>query len=161
MDWETVWGSGEHLLPVQMGARALVMFLLALFMIRAGGIRMFGKKSALDHIIVIMLGAVMARGVVGASPFFSTVVAGAILILTNCLLAYGSRKNRLLARVIKGRPFVLYEDGRFIEKNLQKSNLCQEDIYESLRLEVKEESLEKVARVYIENNGRISFILKQ
>lgn len=161
MALETFWGNGEHLLPYQMGIRALVMFLLALVLIRLGGMRIFGKKSALDHIIVIMLGAVMARGIVGASPFFSTVVAGAILVLTNWLLAYSSRKSRRWSAWIKGRPLLLFHDGHFDEKNMRQSNLCRDDVLESLRLELQQENLEEVNKIYIENNGRLSFILKR
>lgn len=161
MSIEILWGSGEQLTPAQMGVRALVMFLLVLILIRLGGMRMFGKKSALDHIIVIMLGAVMARGVVGASPFLSTVVAGAVLVLTNWLLAWCSRKNKRMARMIKGEPFMLYHNGQFDEVNMRKSNLCTGDVLESLRLETGQESLDGIHKVIMENNGRISFIRKQ
>lgn len=161
MDITSIWGSGETLLPVQMGLRAFVMFLLALVLIRLGGIRIFGQKSVLDYIIVIMLGAIMARGVVGASPFIATVAAAAVLIFTNWLLAYGSRRSKWWSLLIKGRPYILFQNGSFNRKNMQRSNLAEEDIFESLRLEIGDETLQHIDKVFLENNGRISFVRKE
>lgn len=67
---EAILGSGEHLDPLQMATRALLLFFIALLLIRIGGLRIIGKKSGFDLAIVIMMGAVLARGIVGASPSF-------------------------------------------------------------------------------------------
>ena len=79
MDIKELFGSGEHLTALQMAVRAFIMFFITLALIRFGGMRIFGKKTAFDNILVIMLGAILARGVVGASPFFSTVAASAAI----------------------------------------------------------------------------------
>ena len=76
-----LWGEGDQLNALQMGIRAFLMFLIALLFIRLSGKRAFAKKSPFDNVIVIMLGAVLARGVVGASPFFSTVAAAAMMMM--------------------------------------------------------------------------------
>ncbi|MER3497356.1 MAG: hypothetical protein C4308_01320 [Chitinophagaceae bacterium] len=88
MDLQQIFGSGEHLLPGQMAARAFVIFFITLALIRIGGMRIFGQKTAFDSILVIMLGAVLARGIVGASPFFSTVAAGVTFIIVHKILAW-------------------------------------------------------------------------
>jgi hypothetical protein len=51
------------------------------------GLRTFAKQSTFDNIIVILLGAVLARGVVGASPFWSTV--GASVVMGSYASGYG------------------------------------------------------------------------
>jgi uncharacterized membrane protein YcaP (DUF421 family) len=66
---QTLVGEGEKLTVLQMSVRAFVMFIITLVLIRFAGLRTFAKQSSFDNIIVIMLGAVLARGVVGASPF--------------------------------------------------------------------------------------------
>jgi uncharacterized membrane protein YcaP (DUF421 family) len=161
MSIELLWGEGDQLSPVQMALRAFVMFLVALILIRLGGMRIFGKKSALDHIIVIMLGAVMARGIVGASPFGSTIVASAVMIFLNTLLAWISNRHGLLNKFIKGVSIVLYEDGQIQWQNLKRTRLSESDLRESLHLETNAEHFDQVEKAYLETNGRISFILKK
>ena len=70
MNITEIFGSGEDLSPMQMAARAFVMFFIALLLIRLAGMRVFGIRTAFDNILVIMLGAILSRGVAGSSPFF-------------------------------------------------------------------------------------------
>ncbi|MBV9962879.1 MAG: hypothetical protein JO072_11595, partial [Parafilimonas sp.] len=65
------FGEGEHLNVLQMSVRTFFTFILLMLLIRLAGMRTFAKRSAFDNIIVILLGAVLARGVVGASPYWS------------------------------------------------------------------------------------------
>jgi len=76
INMDSFFGSSEDLTMLQMGSRAFIMFIIALFLVRLGGIRILGRKSGVDFVIIIILGAVLARGIVGASPFLSTVFAG-------------------------------------------------------------------------------------
>jgi uncharacterized membrane protein YcaP (DUF421 family) len=158
---ELLWGEGDQLSPVQMAVRAFVMFLVALVLIRLGGLRIFGKKSALDHIIVIMLGAIMARGIVGASPFGSTIAASAIMIFLNMVLAWICNRHKPLNKFIKGTSVVLYEDGQIQWGNLKRTRLSESDLIESLHLETNSEHFDRVEKAFLETNGRISFILKK
>jgi heme A synthase len=66
---QTLVGEGKELTILQMSVRAFAMFIIYVVLIRIAGLRTFAKQSTFDNIIVIMLGAVLARGVVGASPF--------------------------------------------------------------------------------------------
>jgi uncharacterized membrane protein YcaP (DUF421 family) len=156
----SLWGSGEQLAPLPMAIRAAVMFLIALILIRLGGLRIFGKKSGLDHVIVIMLGAVLARGVVGASPFFSTVVAALIMVLINRALAWFCQKSKRFNNLIKGKAITLIENGQIKRDEMHSANLSESDLLESLRLETNKESFKDIEKAFLETNGRISFILK-
>lgn len=157
---ETLIGSGEALSALQMSVRALILFLIALVLIRLGGMRIFGKKSAFDNVIVIMLGAVLARGVVGASPLWSTVAAAATMVAINKILAWLAARSSKVNKLLKGEALVLYESGAIVWSNMRKAALSHSDLLESLRLETNCESLEKVEKACMETNGRISFILK-
>lgn len=155
-----LWGEGEHLDILQMSVRAFVMFFIALLLIRLGGMRIFGKRSAFNTIIIIMLGAVLARGIVGASPYWSTVAASAVMIGINRGLAWLSERYIGINNLIKGKPLLIYESGHILWKNMRIAALTESDLMESLRLEIKEPSLDHIEKAYMETNGRISFITK-
>ena len=102
MNITDIFGSGEDLSPTQMAIRAFVMFFIALMLIRLAGMRIFGIKTAFDNILVIMLGAILSRGIVGASPFFSTVAAAAAMILVHKFLAWLAMKHEWVGKIVKG-----------------------------------------------------------
>jgi uncharacterized membrane protein YcaP (DUF421 family) len=96
----------------------------------------------------------------GASPFLATVAAAAAMIVVHRLFGLLS-SNRILETLIKGTPLTLYKDGRILSNNLRRASLTEEDLKESLRLETKGTSLEKIETACLETNGRISFVLKK
>ncbi|CAL1517819.1 YetF domain-containing protein [Chitinophaga sp. MM2321] len=158
---DILFGHGEHLTILQMSCRAFIMFFITLALIRLGGMRIFGKKSSFDTIIVIMMGAILARGVIGASPFFATVAASVVMVVIDRILAWLSMKSYKVACIIKGEPILLYENDKIIWENMKLTSLSKEDLLESLRLETNESSLEFIECARMETNGRISFVLKK
>jgi uncharacterized membrane protein YcaP (DUF421 family) len=156
----TIFGQGEDLTILQMSARAIVMFFISLLLIRLGGMRVVGKRSAFDTIITITMGSVLARGVVGASPFFSTIGAATCMIAINRLLAWGGCAHSAFDGLVKGKALLLYKDGEILWHNMKLAALSKADLVESLRLETKSEDLSRIQKAYLETNGRISFILK-
>jgi uncharacterized membrane protein YcaP (DUF421 family) len=154
-------GSGQHLTALQMSIRAFTMFIIMLVLVRLAGMRTFAKKSSFDNIIVIMLGAILARGVVGASPYWSTVAASVVMVAMHRIIAWMSVKNRKFEKLVKGVSIKLYQNGTLLNKNLEKTGMSKNDLHESLRLETKKPTLSEVDTAFMETNGRISFILKE
>lgn len=157
---ESLFGSGEDLSMIQMGIRAFIMFMVALFLVRLGGIRMLGRKSGVDFVIIIMLGAVLARGIVGASPFMSTVFAGAVMIMVNKILVQVSARLPYLGNLVKGKPAVLYKNDQIQWDQMDRLGVSRTDLLTSLRLETHSIHLDEVDIAIMEPNGRISFTLK-
>lgn len=157
----TFIGEGEQLNVLQMCVRTFILFFVALLLMRIGGMRIFGKRSALDNIIVIMLGAVLARAIVGASPLVPTIAAGAVMILLHKVLSYIAVKNERVFNIVNGNPLVLYKDNQILWHNMRKGSISQHELMESLHLETKKIVLDDIDIAFLETNGRISFILKE
>jgi len=156
--WRSVFGEGESLGAWQMSARAMVMFFIALALVRVAGMRTFGRRSAFDHIVVIMLGAILARGVVGASPYGSTVAAGVAIVVVHRILAQLCRVAPWLERYLKGEHRVLYRGGVIDERAMARSGLTGYDLIEGVRHSANVDSLDEIAAAYIESNGEISAV---
>ena len=87
MDWLTnILGLNEHdLKSYQMVARAIIMFFSGLTLLRMSVIRMLGKQSAFDHLTVLVLGAIMGRGIVTNQSLGGTLLAALTIIFTSSL----------------------------------------------------------------------------
>ena len=158
MDINELFGNGQNLTALQMAVRAFIMFFIALALIRIGGMRIFGKKTAFDNILVIMLGAVLARGVVGASPFFSTVAAASVMVVVHKILALLAMKYIWIGKIVKGIHRSLYKDGKMNLKNMRIATISKDDLMEGVRLQIHSNSLDNVKEVYIEKNGQVSVV---
>ena len=160
MNINEIFGSGENLTALQMAARAFVMFFIALFLVRIGGMRIFGKKTAFDNILVIMLGAILSRGVTGASPFFSTVAAGAAMVVVHKVLAWLAMKHIWVGKIVKGYRHSLYKNGEIDYKNLRKTSISEDDLMEGVREELHTDSFDEVKEIFMEKTGEISVVKK-
>jgi uncharacterized membrane protein YcaP (DUF421 family) len=160
MDINELFGSGENLSPLQMGVRAFIMFFITLALIRLGGMRIFGKKTAFDNVLVIMLGAVLARGVVGASPFLSTIAASAVMVIIHKILALLAMKHVWIGKIVKGIHRSLYKDGEMNRENMRIATISKDDLMEGVRLEINSDNLDDVKEAVIEKNGQVSVIKK-
>lgn len=159
--WNNLLGEGENLTMYQMAFRALIIYFATLILIRISGIRILGKRSALDNIIIILLGAVLARAVEGASPIPSTIAAATVIVFANKILTRLSLSNKVIRYLCNGGKVVLFEGGKILCDNLKKADVSKADLMESLRLETNGEDLDKVEKATLEGNGRISFVLKE
>jgi len=156
----TLFGEGKELDTLQMTCRAIVAFFLTLIMIRIAGIRTFGKKSAFDNVIVILLGSIFSRVVVGASPFIPTTIACTAFVLVHRLLAWISLYNDTIGGWVKGEASTLYADGKRNRKNMRNAVISEKDLHESIRHQLHEDSFEHVQAIIQERNGEISIIKK-
>jgi len=137
-----------------------VIFILALVLIRISGRRSFGLHMPLDNIITIMLGAVLSRALVGASDFLAVLAACTLIVLIHRSVAWILVHHPKISRIVEGEKILLFEEGHFLKKNMDKAQVCQEDILQGVRKSALTGDLSKIERVFIERNGEISSIKK-
>ena len=155
-----IFGQGFNLNILQMTARAVVIFFIALILIRFTGMRMFGIKSAFDICVTIILGAVLARAIVGASPFIPTVVSSLGLVVVHRVIASISVNNQWMSHLVKGIPHSLYKNGQLNETNLKKCLLSFGDLMEEVRITLHQNTLDDIEEIFMERSGKISVIRK-
>ncbi|MFT4152614.1 DUF421 domain-containing protein [Parafilimonas sp.] len=156
-----LFGEGENLNMFQMCVRAFTMFIIMLILIRFAGMRTFAKRSPFDTIVTIMLGAILARGVVGASGYVNTIVASGVIVVMHRVVAWLSVKSRKFEKLVKGTYIKLYNNGALIQDALERTGMSENDLHESLRLETRKLTLAEIDTAFLETNGRISFILRR
>jgi uncharacterized membrane protein YcaP (DUF421 family) len=153
-------GEGNDPNPYQMAIRAFIIFIIALVFLRLSGRRTFGMFSPFDNVISVLLGAVLSRAVIGASPFFSTIIAALVIVFLHRLFAWIALYNDVFGSLIKGNAKLIYKDGKIIRNNMKRFDITDKDLIEGIRLQGNVESLDEINSAYVERDGRISVTKK-
>jgi len=150
----------EELSLLQVTFRAIVVFVLAIAIVRCADKRFLSRKTAFDIVLGLILASVLARAINGSAPFVATIVASFVLVLAHRLLADVSCRWHWVGKLIKGNDNLIIADGRLDEKALKKHNFSKRDLMEYLRLEGVDK-IEDVASARLERSGDISVIRKE
>jgi uncharacterized membrane protein YcaP (DUF421 family) len=145
----------------QMGLRAVLVYLFAIFVVRVGSKRFMGRNSAFDLLLGIMLGSVLSRGITGQAPLLGSMVAGGVLLLMHWLLGALACNLPGFGTLIKGRPRILVREGQVDEAAMTRSHIGRHDLQEALRTQGRCDDLEEVDLATLERNGNISIIPKK
>jgi uncharacterized membrane protein YcaP (DUF421 family) len=156
-----IFGEGKDLSTLQMCDRAIVIYFIALLFLRISGRRTFGKKTAFDNTIAIILGAILSRAVVGASDFVPTVACSLVLVLIHRALAWLSIRSKMVTHLVEGKSIPLYQDGKLETDHLTKSLINREELLGDVRLNANIGTIEEADQVYMETNGEISVVKKK
>jgi uncharacterized membrane protein YcaP (DUF421 family) len=156
-----VLGEDHHLTAFNMCIRAVTSFVIALVLLRISGRRSFGMQTAVDNVVAILLGAVLARGVVGASPFMATIAASATLALLHRLCGWLAFYSRHFGRLVKGDVKLVYSDGKMVRKNMRHCMVSERDIMEGIRIATHRDNLHNIDKIYVERDGKISVVMQE
>jgi uncharacterized membrane protein YcaP (DUF421 family) len=158
-----IWALGlneEELGVRHMVVRAIVVFAIAVTIVRLGEKRFISENTAFDVILGVMLGSVVSRAITGQSPFVPTLCAAFVLVGLHWLLAQIAFRSSRFGTLIKGNTRVLIRDGSVDWDAMSRSNLSRDDLLGALRLQASLSDWEKVKEARLERNGEISVIRK-
>ncbi len=142
----------------QMALRALVVYLVAIIMVRLGDKRFIGKSTALDVILGFMLGSILSRAITGSSPFFPTLGAAVVLVMMHWAFAVAAFRWSRFGTLVKGRKRQLVRDGHIEWGEMKAGQISHEDLLSALRAAGGGEDLDQVDAAYLERSGDISVI---
>lgn len=143
----------------QMAARAILVYLAAIVLVRLGEKRFLGKFAALDVILGFMLGTVLAGAITGSSGYFETILGSAlVLVLMHWLFAALAYRSERFADVVKGTDHVLVRDGEIRWDAMQASHITEKDLMMAVRISAQLTNLKQIAEVRLERNGDVSVI---
>ncbi len=152
-------GSEKDLTALQMGARALVVYVVILAIVRLGKKRFMGRATAFDVIVGIVLGSIASRAITGNAPMVPAMTAAAVVMALHWGFSAVAVRWGLFGRIIKGRSRPLVVDGVVDEDALCDAHMTTRDLMEALR----EQGLSEVARVAearLERDGSVSVVTK-
>lgn len=148
----------DELTAEQMALRAVLTFVVTVAIIRVGHKRMFGKATAFDLVVAIMVGSVMSRAITNASGLLGMWLAGFVLILLHRMMANLAYRYARFGPLIKGHPALLVEDGHVNETAAKAGGVDRLDLEQALREKGSEPDLSRVRLAYVERDGAISVV---
>jgi uncharacterized membrane protein YcaP (DUF421 family) len=138
--------------------RAIVVFAFVLLLTRVIGKRELGSLQPFDLILLIVLGDALQQGLTqdDYSLTGAVLVVGTIAVLQVGVSWLGYRFPRVRP-ILEGEPIIVVQDGKVIERNLDRERLTVEELAEEARRQ-QIAHLSEVRFAILETSGTISFI---
>ena len=159
-----ILGSGveaAHRDTLQVCARAILVFMFAVVMVRMAKRRFMSDMTALDVILGIMLGSILSRTINGPSPLVPTLLAAFLLVMLHRALGRLAYHFDWFSVVVKGKSVTLFENGRRLSEALSEHHISEEDLLQGLRSAGGISDLEEVRMVILERSGKISVVRRR
>jgi uncharacterized membrane protein YcaP (DUF421 family) len=147
----------EQLSSFQVCVRAFVVFFVLIAYIRIGKKRFLGQATALDVVLVIVIGSIASRAISGTAPFVASLAATLTLVIVHRVVSLFTRDSKSLSFLLKGHDTVIISNGTVDKKALRHAHMSDDDLLEDLRQNgVGAPKGVKEAR--LERNGKLSVI---
>jgi len=137
-------------------ARAVVVYIFLLVILRITGKRQVGQLAPFDLVLLLVLSNALQNSMNGGD---NTVTGGLISAVTliglNWLLGYATFRSKKIGRFVEGRPQVIVHNGHVYRDIMQNERLTQDELDAAIRL-AGCASIHDVHFAILENNGQIS-----
>lgn len=133
-----------------------VLFLLAKLM----GNKQMSELNMFDYINGITIGSIAAELATGEfTDIYDGVMAMVIYSLIAIMLTFLSQKSLLLRRFITGKSIIIYDNGKFYNKNLSTAKIDINEILVMCRSKGYF-NFDEIQTVILESNGQLSILPK-
>jgi hypothetical protein len=85
----------------QISLRGIIIFVITLIMVRLSSKRSLAEKTAFDAILLVILASVLSRAINGAAGFFTSIVAGVVLVVLHRIFSWVAAAPTLSANSSK------------------------------------------------------------
>jgi uncharacterized membrane protein YcaP (DUF421 family) len=143
---------------LQVSLRGIIVFIVALIIVRVANKRFLSKMTAFDAILGFILASMLARAVNGSAPFFPTLGGGFVLVGVHWVIAELSYRSDRFGNLVKGKPKTIVREGRLDRKVMASSKISEKDLLEEARLNGQVSRMEEIELATLERNGEVSVI---
>src|SRR5436190_2549198 len=151
---------GDSINVHQVMARAVVVYLVGLAIIRIGKSRSIGRITPLDVLLGFVLGSLLSRGITGHASLSGTAASSAALVATHWLLTRLACQWHWFGDLVKGHAHVIVENGQPLQDNMLRHHISTHDLEEALRVKGIDD-LAQVRLAFKERNGEISILTRK
>jgi uncharacterized membrane protein YcaP (DUF421 family) len=147
--------------PAELVLRAIVIYLVLLVVLRLFGKREVGQFTLYDLVLVLLVANAVQPAITGPD---TSLAGGVVIILTLVLVNYGigqlNHRFKLFHRIFVGMATEIVVDGEYIEHNLDREGLTEDEVESAVR-EHGLSDVKEVRRAYLEPDGSISVVPRE
>jgi uncharacterized membrane protein YcaP (DUF421 family) len=134
------------------------IYLFLIVALRLFGRRQLAQLSALDLIVVLLLGSAVETAMIhGDLSLPAGLIAAGTLLVTNRLLTLVFLHSPRLSQLVNGGPILLVHDGEVVESHCRRVGLTRPDLDAALRGRGYADATE-VREAVLETDGTISVV---
>ena len=134
------------------------IYLFLIVALRLLGRRQLAQLSALDLIVVLLLGSAVETAMIhGDLSLPAGLIAAGTLLAVNRLLTLVFLRSPRLSQLVNGGPILLVHDGEVVESHCRRVGLTRPDLDAALRGRGYEDAAE-VREAVLETDGTISVV---
>ncbi|HVX29723.1 MAG TPA: YetF domain-containing protein [Nitrolancea sp.] len=141
--------------------RTSVVYIALLIGIRVAGKRELGQMSPFDLVVVLVIANAVQNAMVGSDTSLTGgLLAAFVLLLVNWIVGRLRLHIPWLERDLTGHATLLVNNGHFIESNLRREGVDEDEVYMAMR-EHGVDKIDQVEIAILEIDGTISIVPKQ
>ena len=139
-------------------ANTLCVYVFLVVSMRVLSRRQLGQLTALDLLILILLGSAVETAMVhGSTLLRAGFVSATTLFVANRIISGLVAKSRKLSRICGAGPILLVHNGQFVEEHLKRIGLTHEDVIQAIRAREHGE-VSEVRYAVLEPDGEINIV---
>ena len=139
--------------------RTLILYIVLVLTVRLMGKRQIGEMEPAEFVVTMLIANLAAIPMQdSAIPLLSGLVPILVILGLELMLAAASLHSVRIRQVFCGKPVILMENGKIIEKNLKKTRVNLDELTMHLR-EKDIFDLTTVKYAILETNGQLSTLL--
>jgi uncharacterized membrane protein YcaP (DUF421 family) len=138
--------------------RVAFVYILLLAAFRVMGKRELGQLSPFELVVLILIPEIFSDALVGGDhSMTAATIGGSTLLALVFLTSVLSHRFRGFQRLVEGQPTVLVHDGRFCEREMNRTRVQPDEVFAHLRA-AGLERLSQVRWAILEEDGKISVV---
>jgi uncharacterized membrane protein YcaP (DUF421 family) len=139
--------------------KSLVVYLVLWLVIRSSGRRTLGQLTVFDFILFLMVGGLAQRALTAQDYSLThAFLIIATFVITDIAVSFLERDVPSIAKILKGVPTILVENGHVLSGRLRRARLTEDEILEAARRTHGLERMDEIKFAILEASGHISII---
>ncbi len=138
--------------------RTIFMYVSMMLVVRLMGKRQIGELQMTEFISAVLLSEIAALPITDRDiPLLYGILPLFVIGSFEVVLALLCRKCRPLRRLLEGKPIELVHNGHYLQRNLTRTRISQEEVEAQIRINGYR-GIEEVDCVFLEQTGKISVL---